>query len=113
MEIAVVAEKHMLGLKIPEGKNPISLEAYEFLAKTLFKIGEKRDIFARIFLVLYWCLTKRAENCVNTKINHINFHGDCPVFELAKYKGHKNGEKCLGPWHVYENPPKMCSCTVL
>ena len=63
----------MLGIKIPEGKKPISLEAYELLVKTLFEGGEKRDIFEHLFLALDWCLMKRAENSVNAKINHIHF----------------------------------------
>ena len=66
-------------------------------AKTLFESREKRDIFAHLFLVLDWCLMKWAENCAKAKINHIHSHGDCLVFELTKYKGHKKGENDLGP----------------
>ena len=44
---------------------------------------------------------RRDENCVNAKINHIYFHGDCLVFELENYKGHKKGETHIGPWHVF------------
>ena len=50
----VITEKQMLGEKDSEGKKPISLEASELLAKTLFESGEKRDIFAHLFLVLDW-----------------------------------------------------------
>ena len=89
MERTVILEKQLVGIKIYKGKNPISLEAYELLAKTLFEIREKRDIFAHLFLVLDWCLMKRAKNCVNAKINHISFNGDYLVFELAKSKVHK------------------------
>ena len=39
MERTLIAEKHMLGLKISEIKNIISLEAYEILEKTLFESG--------------------------------------------------------------------------
>ena len=39
MERTVTVEKQMLGLDISEGKNPISLEAYEILANTLFESG--------------------------------------------------------------------------
>ena len=53
MEIIVIVEKQMLGIKSPEGKELISLEAYELLAKTLFDSGGKRDIFAHLFLFLY------------------------------------------------------------
>ena len=52
---------------------------------------------------------KGAENCVNAKINHVDFHSGCLVFEFEKYKGHKKGENHIGPWHVYANPSK-CGC---
>ena len=91
----------------------ISLEAYEILEKILFESGENRECFAHIFLVLDWCLMKRTENCVNTKINNIHFNGEYLVFELAKSKGHQKGSKHLGPWRVYANPSKMWLCPVL
>ena len=37
MDRTVIAEKHMLGLKLSEGKKTISLEAYDLLTKTLFE----------------------------------------------------------------------------
>ena len=89
--------KQMLGIKKPEGKNPITLKAYELLAKTLVESGERRDIFAHLLLVLHWRLMKRAENCVNAKISHIHFHGEFPVSEFTKSKGHQKGEKNVGP----------------
>ena len=91
----------MLGIRTSEGEKPISLKTYEILANTLFEVGEKRDIFAHLFIFLYWCLTKRSENCVNARINHIHFNGDCLVFELENSNGHKKGEMHLGPWHVF------------
>lgn len=34
---------------------------------------------------------KRAENCVDAKINHIRFENDCLVFEFAKSKSLPDG----------------------
>ena len=56
---------------------------------------------------------KRAENCVNAKINHIKFEDDSLVFSFAKSKGHQNGEEHVGPWHVYSNPLEPHICPVL
>ena len=56
---------------------------------------------------------KRAENCVNCKVNHIYFRHDSLVFSFAKSKGHQKGEKHVGPWHVYSNPFKPWICPVL
>ena len=110
---AGLKEKEGLGLSIVEGKRPLSQEAYELLAKTLFFSEKKEHIFAHVFLVLDWTLMKRAENCVNCKINHISFCNDCLVFEFAKSKSHQTGEKHVGPWHVYANPHKPWCCPVL
>ena len=74
-------------------KKTITLEAYEILANTIFESGEKGDISAHIFLFLDCCLMKRAENCVNKRINHIHFHGDFLIFEFAKSKDHNKGNK--------------------
>ena len=47
-------EKQKLGLKLREGKKPITREGYKFLAKLLFYSDKKEDIFAHLFLVLDW-----------------------------------------------------------
>ena len=52
IERKLVAEKQMLGIKFFKRVKPIIFYAYGILAKTLFKSGEKRDIFGHIFLVL-------------------------------------------------------------
>lgn len=56
---------------------------------------------------------KRAENCVDCKITHITFEGDCLVFEFAKSKSLQDGEEHIGPWHVYANPKDPFICPVL
>ena len=40
---------------------------------------------------------KRAENCVDAKINHIRFENDCLVFEFAKSKSLPDGGDHVGP----------------
>ena len=56
---------------------------------------------------------KRAENCVNAQVAHIQFCNDSLVFEFAKSKGHQDGEEHVGPWHVYANPEEPHICPVL
>ncbi|KAL7524807.1 hypothetical protein ACHAXR_003117, partial [Thalassiosira sp. AJA248-18] len=113
MERCILSAKQKLGLKISEGKKALSFKAYSMLAKKLFESGAKEDIFAHLFLVLDWCLMKRAENCTNARINHISFSDDCLVFEFAKSKGHQKGEEHVGPWHVYSNPQMPWLCPIL
>jgi len=106
------AAKAFLGLKITTGKEPLTQEAFEFLAKKLFYSADKKDVFAHLFFVLDWCLMKRAENVDGAKINHISFKDDALVFEFAKSKGDQTGDP-HGPWHVYANPLKPWMCPVL
>ena len=49
-----IEEKQQLGLKLSEGKKPLTQECFEFLAKDLFHIDKKEDVFAHLFLVLDW-----------------------------------------------------------
>ena len=83
MKRSEAAAKQHLGLKITEGKAPLILEAYEFLARKLFYSGDKRDVFAHLFFVLDWCLMKRAENVTEAKINHIRWWNNCLVLYLS------------------------------
>jgi len=112
MQRTISAAKEHLGLKITEGKDALSFDNYEFLAKQLFFSGEKKDVFNRLFLILDWNLMKRAENCVHAKINHIRFESDSLVFEFAKSKTQQTGD-LHGPWHLYANPDKPWICPQL
>ena len=106
-------EKQNLGLTITEGKKALSKEGYHLFAKYFFTSSQPEHAFAHLFLVLDWCLMKRAENCVNAQINHIYFRHDALVFEFAKSKGHQKGEDHVGPWHLFANPTDPYICPVL
>lgn len=54
MDRTILTEKEQLGLSLSEGKKPMSVDAFELLAETLFRSKDKRDIFAHLFLVLDW-----------------------------------------------------------
>ena len=49
-----IKEKQQLGLKLSEGKKPITQAAFKFLAKSLFISDKKEDIFLHLFLTLDW-----------------------------------------------------------
>ena len=112
MKRTETAAKRILGLKIQKGKDPLSWEGYEYCARTLFLSGEMKDVYFHTFLVLDWNLMKRAENCVDAKINNISFQDDSLVFEFEKCKTRQTGDP-FGPWHVYSNPEKPWLCPVL
>ncbi|GFH49053.1 hypothetical protein CTEN210_05529 [Chaetoceros tenuissimus] len=107
------AAKQCLGLKVKSGKDHMTIEVYEKIAKLFFYSGKTEHVFAHAFHVLDWNLMKRAENVAHCKIAHIFFCNDSLVFIFAKSKSTKKEEKFLGPWHVYANPHKPWLCPVL
>ena len=109
----IANEKQLLGQKITEGKEPMSVEVFEYISKELFVSEDPEEsLFGHLFFLLDWNLMKRAENCEKCKINHIYWSGDALIFEFAKSKGDQEG-KFHGPWHCYANPEKPHLCLVL
>ena len=61
--------------KITEGKDPMSVETFEYIAKEmLLSDTAEESLFAHLFSLLDWNLMKRAENCSGRKINHIHWN---------------------------------------
>ena len=56
---------------------------------------------------------KRAEKCVDSKIDHIYIENDSLVFHSSKSKGHQYREENIGPWHVFANPEEPWMCPFL
>ena len=109
----IQTEKQELAQKISEGKEPKSVETFEYIAKELF-VSESAElaVFAHLFFLIDWNLMKGAENCEGCKIDHIYWSADSLVFEFAKSKGDQDG-KNFGPWHCYSNPESPHLCIVL
>ena len=84
MKRVTQAAKMHLGLKLTGGKVAMPIETYQKMARKLFYSQEKEDVFAHLFLVLDWCLMKRAEHCLTARINHISFDEDALVFSFTK-----------------------------
>jgi hypothetical protein len=108
----IAAAKQHLGLKLTTGKAVMPPKVYEHIAETLFRSGEKRDIFCHLMLLLDWNLMKRSENCVHAKMIHIEFENDYLKFTFEKEKGKQHGDM-HGPWHCFANPKKPHICLVL
>ena len=80
------SEKNDFGLKLSEGKRPLSYQAYKLLSTRFLTFIE--HIATHAFLVLEWNLIATAENCVGGKIDHTHFHRE-------KQKGTKKMQKIL------------------
>ncbi len=108
----IAAAKQHLGLKLTEGKDEMKQEVFEMIAEHLFRSKNQRDILYHLIFLLDWNLMKRAENCMNAKMIHIQFQDDHLTFEFAKEKGKQHGDM-HGPWHCFANPKKQHICLVL
>jgi hypothetical protein len=108
------SERHHLGLKVTEGKKPLSLQGLKALARVLFRSEKPEYISAHTFLLMEWNLIARAENCVESNIELIAVLRDALVFDLGKSKTDQEGVRNVDhPWHVYANPLEPEICLVL
>ena len=71
----IETEKKELAQKITEGKDPTSVETFEYIAKEMFLSDTAEEsLFAHLFFFLDWNLIKRSENCAGCKIIHIHWN---------------------------------------
>ena len=71
----IQTEKQELAQKITEGKDPMSVETFEYIAKEMFLSDTAEEsLFAHLFFFLDWNLIKRSEKCAGCKIIHIHWN---------------------------------------
>ena len=109
-------ERKRLGLAATEGKKPLPIRAYKYMAKILFESDKPEHIAAHLFLLIEWNLISRAEFVVDAKIDLVSFQEDAMLFDIGQTKTDQEGTKNAGhPWHVYSNPedPYICTCLAM
>ena len=70
-----VIERKQLGMPSTEGKKPLNLRTYKYLAKILFKSDEQEHVAAHAFLLLEWNIISRAEYVVDSNIYLVSSAG--------------------------------------
>jgi hypothetical protein len=107
-------EKRLLGLSSDEGKKPLPLAAFKYLAKVLFESKKTEHIGAHTFLLIQWNLISRAEFVIGSNIDSIWCHGDAILFDIGTTKTDQEGTRNIDhPWHVYSNNECPYICPVL
>lgn len=107
-------ERHQLGLRMNEGRDPIPFAAYVHLAEILCKSEKPEHIAARLFLLLDWNLMSSAETVVDSNIELVGMWSDALCFEIVPTKTDPEGKKNLDhPFHVYSVPENPAICPVL
>ena len=112
---SVATEKLEKGLKLDEGKKPMSFEVYKALCKVLYKSSKADHIFCHLMLVLEWNLMARSDNVLKMMLTHVEWRNDSLVFFFGKSKSNQEGDGSHHPWHVFSNPlePEMCPVLTL
>jgi hypothetical protein len=101
-------------MKIQEGKSPITIQAYNFVAKQAFikRNDHALGYFAHLFLIFCWTLMARSVSVGTIMLDHISWESVALLISTPKYKSDQEGHNCY-PKHVYANPDNPFICPVL
>ena len=103
-------EKQDLGLKVTEGKVPLTFLQYTTLCNVFMGMDSLESNFGHCFLTLEWNLMSCADSVAMVNIKNIEWHDDCLVMHFAHSKSDQEGVHHKDPWHIYSNPlvPDIC-----
>lgn len=101
-------------MPMQEGKQPITFDGVNFIAKESMKHTTDfgLHLFGHIFLLLCWNLISRSISVSSLMFDHISWSGDAMVMVFPTHKGDKEGKNC-SPKHVYANPSNPAVCPIL
>ena len=75
----VVKEMQERGVTCKEGKYRMGFPIFKRLCKLMAAPGSAENLYARFWLTLEWSLISRAENCVNSHVNHLRRRDDSMI----------------------------------
>ncbi|EGZ07134.1 hypothetical protein PHYSODRAFT_530973, partial [Phytophthora sojae] len=84
----VARRNHDAGVKLTEGKEPMSFSLLRSLCAAFIKHGDEEFLFAHAFLLLSWNLMCRAGNTASIHSGHMSWDGDA----LAILFGHMKND---------------------
>jgi hypothetical protein len=97
-----------------EGKDVMSVELYQSLAKWFLEWGTVTGVYGFAFLVLSWNLACRANNTAGIHFDQISWKDSFDSFSI--YFGHtktdQEGDDSKYARHLYANPHQPLSCPV-
>ena len=74
------------GISCEQGKSAMGFSVYKRLCEILVASPNPEDVFTRAWLTLEWSLMARADQCVQSHINHLQWRDDSLVIFFAKKK---------------------------
>ena len=111
-EVAVLKENGEM--KIVEGKQPMTVNGYEFLAKSALKSTTDFSLSLTVhtFLLFCWNLMARSITAGAIMYDRMTWEGDALVINIGKMKNDQEGQN-LSPRHIYANPENPAICPIL
>ena len=82
----VQRQKQKKGIRVEEGKTPMSLQVYSLLCDYFMQQPDDDSILCHTFLTLEWNLMARSDNVTSCHLNHIEWRNDSLVIFLPTQK---------------------------
>ena len=97
-----------------EGKDPMSVDLYQRLARWFIEWNTTDGIWGFCFLVLTWNLACRANNTALISVSQVAWASSFDSFEIVfgHTKMGQSGDDAKYPRHLYANPKNPLSCPV-
>ena len=85
VKLTVVQKNQDKGLKLDEGKAPMSLSVYTKICELLFRSDRPECNFVHCFLKLEWNLMARSDSCIISHVNHIQWRDYYLIMFFCSY----------------------------
>ncbi|POM69448.1 Hypothetical protein PHPALM_14262 [Phytophthora palmivora] len=99
----VARRNHNAGVKLTEGKEPLSFSVLRHFCATFLKHNDTEYVFAHTFLLLSW----------KHGINPLRWDGDALAILFGHMKNDQDGTRSRDARHIYANPFISEICPVL
>ena len=100
-------------VRIKTGKDPLSIDTYQFLVTKLLRGNKLNTIFARTYMIIAWNLMCRSSNAFSIRYEHIEWSNDALCIYFAHMKNDQAGDRPRDPRHIYANPITPALCPIL
>jgi hypothetical protein len=101
------------GIKLGQGKLPMSFLLYQKLCSWMIADGSKEALFCWCFLTITWNLVCRSKNTISIHRNHISWENDSLTIQFAHTKTDITGNSETFKRHIYANPEFPSICPIL
>ena len=112
---SIASEKREKGIKVKEGKEPMSFKCYKLTCELLIADGSSEALFTLCWLTLQWNLMSRSEATEAISFEQLRYDNDTLKVDFSRMKNDQIGLNKDEARHVYSNPilPAVCPLRAL